>query len=58
MTVGDWLESAVRDAERRRLPALRPLLEGLARSTTLLRSADWNIDLSGTTAPRPTPNAD
>ena len=57
MTVGDWLESAVRDADRRGLPALRPLLEGLARATTMLRSADWNIDLSGTTAPRPKPNA-
>jgi hypothetical protein len=37
-----WLESALRDADRRQLPALRPLLEGLARSTALLRAADWN----------------
>jgi hypothetical protein len=48
MTVADWLEHAVRDAERRGLPALRPLLEGLARSTASLRAADWNVDLSVT----------
>ena len=44
MTVKDWLEGAIRDAERRGLPELRPLLEGLARSTQALRSADWNDD--------------
>ncbi|HEY3384149.1 MAG TPA: hypothetical protein VGK32_20510 [Vicinamibacterales bacterium] len=40
--VDAWLRSAVEDAERRGLPELRPLLEGLARSTIALRSADWN----------------
>ena len=39
-----WLENAVRDAERRGLPALRPLLESLARATAALRAADWNLD--------------
>jgi len=57
MTVATWLEHAVLDAERRGLPSLRPLLEGLARATAALRAADWNHDLSGTAAPPPTPNA-
>lgn len=47
MTIDEWLEHAVQDAERRGLPALRPLLEGLATSTMALRAADWNLDLSG-----------
>ena len=47
MTIDEWLENALRDAERRELPALRPLLENLAKSTAALRSADWNLDLSG-----------
>lgn len=36
-----WLESAVADAERRGLPELKPLLEGLAASTTALRAAPF-----------------
>jgi hypothetical protein len=51
MTVDTWLESALRDADRRELPALRPLLETLARSTRALRAADWNVDASDRTAP-------
>jgi len=47
MTIEDWLENALRDADRRELPSLRPLLEGLAKSTMALRAADWNVDLSG-----------
>ena len=47
MTVKLWLENAVHDAERRGLAALRPLLEGLARSASALRSAEWNGDASG-----------
>jgi hypothetical protein len=47
MSIEDWLESAVQDADRRELPALRQALEGLARSTTALRAADWNLDLTG-----------
>ena len=46
MTIAEWLEHALRDADRRELPALRPLLEGLAQSTAQLRAADWNLDLS------------
>lgn len=37
MTVQDWLRSAVEDAERRGLPALKALLETLAKSTAALR---------------------
>jgi hypothetical protein len=47
MTIDEWLENALRDADRRELPALRPLLESLAKSTRALRGADWNLDLSG-----------
>ncbi|HEY5618860.1 MAG TPA: hypothetical protein VIK60_13035 [Vicinamibacterales bacterium] len=48
MTLETWLDNAVRDAERRGLPALRPLLEALARATAVLRAADWNLDASDT----------
>ena len=41
-----WLDAALQDADRRELPALKPLLEGLARSTSLLRAADWNLALT------------
>ena len=47
MTINVWLENAVQDAERRGLPELRPLLEALARATTVLRTADWNVDAAG-----------
>ena len=47
MTIAEWLENALKDADRRDLPALRPLLENLAKSTIALRAADWNLDLSG-----------
>ena len=43
MTVESWLASAVADAERRGLPALKPLLETLARSTEALRRAASEI---------------
>ena len=46
MTVDSWLEAAIADAERRALPDLKPLLEALARSTKLLRAADFNDDAS------------
>ena len=47
MTVNVWLENAINDAERRGLTGMRPLLEGLARSTSALRTADWNFDATG-----------
>ena len=40
MTIEDWLRNAIEDARQRGLPALEPLLEGLARSTASLREAD------------------
>jgi hypothetical protein len=46
-----WLERALQDAERRQLPGLRPLLEGLSRSTSLLRAADWNLEATDRTEP-------
>jgi hypothetical protein len=42
MTVDQWLEAAQADADRRGLPALKPLLETLARMTKTLRAADFN----------------
>jgi hypothetical protein len=42
MTIEAWLQSAVADAERRKLPELKALLEALARSLTALRVADFN----------------
>ena len=44
MTVADWLKSAIADAERRGLPQLKALLEGLAQSTTQLRKAPLGDD--------------
>jgi hypothetical protein len=51
MTIEDWLAHAVRDAERRGLPELRPLLEGLACATAALRRADWNADAAASGEP-------
>jgi hypothetical protein len=39
MTVETWLKAAIADAERRGLPELRALLEGLAVATAALRQA-------------------
>jgi hypothetical protein len=39
MTIEDWLKAAIADAERRGLPELKPLLEGLAQATRVLRDA-------------------
>ncbi len=47
MTIESWLQAAIADAERRGLPELKPILEGLARTTTALRAADFNDDASG-----------
>ena len=47
MTIESWLQAAISDAGNRGLPELKPLLEGLARSTRTLRDADFNDDASG-----------
>lgn len=39
MTIEAWLKAAVADAERRGLPELKALLEGLAVATAALRGA-------------------
>jgi hypothetical protein len=40
MSLDDWLKTALADADRRGLPELKPLLEGLAQATRALRAAD------------------
>lgn len=42
MTIAEWLAAARADAEKRGLPELIPMLEGLAQATERLRAADWN----------------
>ena len=42
MTIDDWLQWALADADRRGLSGLKPLLEALAPALALLRSADFN----------------
>ena len=49
MTVDEWLKTAVADAERRGLPELKPLLEGLAQSLGLLRAAQFGGQANGPT---------
>ena len=50
MDVPAWLAHAVADADARGIPALKPLLEALARSLQALRGADrefghpWSYD--------------
>ena len=42
MTIDAWLKSAIEDAERRGLPELKPLLEGVAQAMRALRSAGFS----------------
>jgi hypothetical protein len=42
MTIDQWLQAALADADRRGLPALKPVLEAIARATAALRAADFN----------------
>ena len=61
MTIKTWLDISSQDAERRSLPAVKPLLEALARATATLRTADWNFDATGefdSAAFTPGPDAD
>ena len=44
MQLDDWLDHARRDAVRRGLPALEPLLDMLFGATRALRAADWALD--------------
>ena len=51
MTIDAWLQAAIADADRRGLPELKPLLEALAKSTQLLRAADFNDNAAGPKGP-------
>ena len=50
MQLEDWREQARRDAARRGLPNLDPLLDMLFRATRALRAADWARAGEGGTA--------
>jgi hypothetical protein len=41
MTLENWLKTAIADTEKRGLPELKALLEGLAQSTRALRDAGF-----------------
>jgi hypothetical protein len=58
MTIEDWLRGALADADRRKLPDLKPLLEALARSTKILRDANVTGDLTGEVRPWPAGHPD
>jgi hypothetical protein len=47
MTIDFWLQAMIADAEKRGLPELKPLLEGLAQATRILRGADFNETADG-----------
>jgi hypothetical protein len=47
MTVDAWLRAAIADAEERRLPELKPLLEGLALATGALRAVTLTHEAAG-----------
>ena len=56
MRLEDWFDHARRDAARRGLPALEPLLGMLLDATRALRAADWaRDDDAGEPAPPPGP---
>ena len=47
MTIESWLQATIADAEKRGLPELKPLVEGLAQATRVLRNADFNETAAG-----------
>jgi len=49
MTIDDWLRAAVADADGRKLPDLKPLLESLAQALRALRAADFDDRADGDT---------
>jgi hypothetical protein len=53
MTIDAWLKAAREDAERRALPELLPLLDGLAQATKALRAAAFNDEADGPTPATP-----
>jgi hypothetical protein len=51
MTIDDWLRFSQDDAERRGLPELKQILDGLARATAALRAADFNAHATPDASP-------
>jgi hypothetical protein len=47
MTVDEWLQRSVADAERRELTELKPALEAFGRLLETLRRADFNERADG-----------
>jgi hypothetical protein len=45
-SVNSWREWAKADAERRGLPQLALLIDGLSATVARLRAGDWNADAS------------
>jgi hypothetical protein len=58
MTVDAWLRAAIADAEERRLPELKPLLEGLALATSALRAVNLTPDAGSAHLQGAEPTAD
>jgi hypothetical protein len=51
-SIESWRDWAKADAERRGLPQLGPLIDGLSATVARLRAGDWNHDASrGTERP-------
>jgi hypothetical protein len=55
MTVDRWLAAAEADADRRGMPELKLLLQGLAASMRALRAGDWNDRADGDAGAAPPP---
>jgi len=49
MSIDSWLQAALADADRRGLPELKALLEGLALATRALRGAGFVDRADGVT---------
>jgi hypothetical protein len=49
-SVTAWRDWAKADAERRGLPQLAPLIDGLSTTVARLRAGDWNHDARRETA--------
>jgi hypothetical protein len=49
MSIDEWLEAAIADAELRGLPDLKPILEGIAAAARALRDAGLSGHADGPT---------
>ncbi len=57
-SIESWREWAKADAERRGLPEIAPLIDGLSVTVARLRAGDWNDDASRGTDGAGVPDAD